>query len=129
MKFFYCIVFIFLGCHANAHSADIVSVLNKHLPPLPENQEVVMISVEYAPNESTPLHQHNAHTYVYILEGTVNMQVKGGEEKTLKAGDTFYESPHDIHVTSKNASATEPAKILVFFIKTKNEPATIMLHQ
>jgi quercetin dioxygenase-like cupin family protein len=70
-------------------------------------------------------HRHNAHVFVYVLEGSVVMQVKGGQEVTLKAGETFYEKPDDIHVVSKNASATAPAKILTFFVKDKGAPTTV----
>ena len=102
-------------------------ILNKNLPQLSENQEVVMITVEYAPGESTPPHRHNAHTYVYVLEGTIGMQLEGGEAQTLMPGDTFYELPDDIHLVSRNMSDTQPAKFLVFFIKTRGMPFIEML--
>ena len=85
----------------------------------------LMLTVEYEPGEASAAHRHNANTFVYVLEGTVVMQVQGGEEKTLTAGQTFYETPNDIHSVSKNASATEPAKILVFFIKESGAPASM----
>jgi quercetin dioxygenase-like cupin family protein len=81
--------------------------------------------VEYAPGGSSAEHRHNAHTFVYVLEGAVVMQVKGGKEVTLGPGQTFYESPDDIHTVSKNASKTAPAKFLVFFVKDKGAPATV----
>ena len=71
-----------------------------------------------------PAHRHDANTFVYVLEGTVVMAVKGGEEQTLTVGQSFYENPDDIHTVSRNASATEPAKILVFFVKNTDAPAT-----
>ena len=83
-----------------------------------------MVTVEYAPGESSAEHRHNAQTFVYVLEGSVVMQVKGGEEVTLGPGETFYESPDDIHTVSKNASSTMPAKFLVCFVKQKGAPAT-----
>ena len=76
-----------------------------------------MVTVEYAPGASSAEHRHNAHTFVYVLEGSVTMQVKGGKEVTLGPGQTFYESPEDVHTVSKNASSTKPAKFLVFFVK------------
>ena len=82
-----------------------------------------MVTVEYAPGASSAEHRHNAHTFVYVLEGSVVMQVKGGKEVTLGPGQTFYESPDDIHSVSKNASATKPAKFLVFMVKDKGAPA------
>jgi quercetin dioxygenase-like cupin family protein len=81
--------------------------------------------VEFPPGTSSPVHRHNAHVFVYVLEGSLVMQVKGGQEVTLKAGDTFYEKPDDIHVVSKNASTTAPAKILTFFVKDKGAPVTV----
>src|SRR5688572_10109951 len=78
-------------------------------------KEAMMVTVEYAPGASSPEHRHNAHTFVYVLEGAVVMQVKGGKEVTLGRGQTFYESPDDVHSVSRNASSTSPAKLLVFF--------------
>ena len=89
-----------------------------------EGREAVVLEVEYPPGVASSSHRHNAHTFVYVLEGTVVMAVAGGEEQTLVAGQTFYESPDDIHTVSRNASDTEPAKILVFFIKMKDAPAS-----
>jgi quercetin dioxygenase-like cupin family protein len=88
-------------------------------------KEAMMITVEYAPGASSPEHRHNAHTFVYVLEGDVVMQVKGGKEVTLRPGQTFYESPDDVHTVSRNASSTNRAKILVFFVKQKGAPTTV----
>jgi quercetin dioxygenase-like cupin family protein len=88
-------------------------------------KEGVMLTVEYAPGQSSASHRHNASTFVYVLEGSVVMQVKGGKQMTLGPGETFYESPEDIHVVSKNASDTKPAKILVFFVKDKGAPGSV----
>lgn len=88
------------------------------------NQEIVVVEVEYPPGVASNSHRHNAHTVVYVLEGTVVMQVKGGEKKTLSVGEMFYETPDDIHSVSMNASETEPARILVFFLKEKGAPAS-----
>ena len=84
-----------------------------------------MVVVEYPPGGSSAEHRHNAHTFVYVLEGSVVMQVKGGTQVTLGPGQTFYESPEDIHSVSRNASSTKPAKFLVFFVKSKGAPATV----
>jgi quercetin dioxygenase-like cupin family protein len=83
-----------------------------------------MLTVEYAPGASSTAHRHNASTFVYVLEGSVVMQVKGGKEVTLGPGQTFYESPDDIHTVSRNASTTKPAKFLVFFVKDKGAPSS-----
>jgi quercetin dioxygenase-like cupin family protein len=88
-------------------------------------KEATMLTVEYAPGASSAAHRHNAHTFVYVLEGSVVMQVKGGKEVTLSPGQTFYESPEDVHTVSRNASATKPAKFLVFFVKDKGAPGTV----
>jgi len=88
------------------------------------NQEILVLEVNYEAGNDSPVHRHNAHTVVYVLEGKVIMQVEGGEPQTLAPGDVFYESPDDIHTVSRNASATEPAKILVFFLKGKGAATT-----
>ena len=88
-------------------------------------KEAVMLTVEFAPGASNDVHRHNAHTFVYVLEGSVVMQVKGGKEVTLQPGQTFYESPEDIHTVGRNASSTKPAKFLVFFVKDKGAPALV----
>ncbi len=84
-----------------------------------------MVIVEYPAGVSSPAHRHNAHTFVYVLEGSVVMQVEGGDRVTLEPGQTFYETPDDTHVVSMNASATEPARILVFFVKQQGAPVTV----
>lgn len=99
-------------------------LLTKKLVDLPD-REAVMLTLVYPPGTSSPKHRHNAHTFVYVLEGSVIMQVEGGEKQTLKAGDTFYETPEDVHVVSMNASKTEAAKILVYFIKKEGAPLSV----
>ena len=84
-----------------------------------------MLTVEYAPGASSTPHRHNAQTFVYVLRGSLVMQVKGGKEVTLGPGQTFYESPEDIHMVSRNASSTKPAKFLVFFVKEKGAPGSV----
>jgi quercetin dioxygenase-like cupin family protein len=88
-------------------------------------KEGVMLTVEYAPGASSGKHRHNAHTFVYVLEGAIVMLVEGGEAVTLGPGQTFYESPDDIHLVSKNASDSQPAKFLVFFVKDKGAPPVV----
>ena len=99
-------------------------LLTKDLAGVP-GKEAAMLTVEYAPGQASSPHRHNASTFVYVLEGSVVMQVKGGKALTLSPGETFYESPDDIHVVSKNASDTKPAKILVFFVKQKGAPGSV----
>lgn len=84
-----------------------------------------MITVEYAPGVSEPIHRHNAYVFVYVIEGSVVMQVKGGKEMILNAGQTFYEAPTDVHVIGRNASKTKPAKFVAFLVKDKDAPVHI----
>lgn len=98
-------------------------VLAKDLPEF-AGKEVVISTVEYPAGVASPPHRHDAHTFVYVLEGSVVMQVAGGQPVTLVPGQTFYENPSDVHATSKNASQTAKAKILVFMIKDKGKPGS-----
>jgi quercetin dioxygenase-like cupin family protein len=109
---------------AMAQQAKVTPLISKDLPESP-GREVVMITVEHAPGGSSPIHRHNAHAIVYVLEGSVVMQVKGGQQVTLTPGQTFYEGPGDIHLVDRNASTTKPAKFLVFIIKDKGAPVLI----
>jgi quercetin dioxygenase-like cupin family protein len=107
-----------------ADDAKVTPLMSKDLTGM-AGKEGTMVTVEYPPGASSLEHRHNAHTFVYVLEGSVVMQVKGGKEVTLGPGQTFYESPEDIHTVSKNASNTKPAKFLVFFVKDKGAPPTV----
>ena len=98
-------------------------LLTQALPNIP-GKEVGMLTVEYPPGGTSAPHRHNANTFVYMLEGSVIMRVEGGPEVTLHPGDTFYESPTDVHTVSRNASETKPAKFLVIFVKDQGVPAT-----
>jgi len=109
---------------ATAQEAIVKSLMSKDLKDLP-GKEGLMIVVEYPPGATDPIHRHNAHAFVYVLEGSVVMQVKGGKEVTLTPGQTFYEGPDDVHVVDRNASKTQPAKFLVFLIKDKGAPALV----
>jgi quercetin dioxygenase-like cupin family protein len=88
-------------------------------------KEGLMITVEYAPGGSSPIHRHNAHAFVYVLEGSIVMQVKSGKEVTLTPGQTFHEDLNDVHVVSRNASTTAPAKFLVVLVKDKGAPVVV----
>jgi quercetin dioxygenase-like cupin family protein len=107
-----------------AQDAQVTPLMSKDLPECP-GKEGLMITVVYPPGASDPIHRHNAHAFVYVLEGTIVMQVKGGKEVTLTPGQSFYEGPNDIHVVGRNASTTKPAKFLVFLVKNKDAPAVI----
>ena len=107
-----------------AQEARVTPLMSKDLTDLP-GKEVLMIKADYPPGGSDPIHRHNAQTFVYVLEGSIVLQVKGGKEVTLKPGDTFYEAPDDVHLVSRNASSTRPAKFIVFLVKDKGAPVLI----
>ena len=95
------------------------------LQDLPKEAEMRIIVVDLAPGESSPPHRHNAHVFVYVLEGEIEMQARGGSLMRLQAGDTFYEAPSDIHQVSRNASDTESARFVVHMLRTVGTPVTI----
>jgi quercetin dioxygenase-like cupin family protein len=105
-----------------AQQAAVTPLMAKELPDLP-GKEALMLLVEYPPGSSDPVHRHNADAFVYVLEGSVLMQVKGGKPMTLTAGQTFYEGPDDVHVVGRNASTTKPAKFVVVLVKRQGAPA------
>jgi quercetin dioxygenase-like cupin family protein len=107
-----------------APSAKVTPLLTKPLAGI-DGKEGLMVVVEYPPGVASAAHRHNANTFVYVLEGSVVMQVAGGPEVTLTAGQTFYESPSDVHTVSRNASNTKPAKILVLLVKDVGAPVTL----
>jgi quercetin dioxygenase-like cupin family protein len=107
-----------------ADEAKVVPLMSKDLAEYP-GKEVLMITVEHAPGGSSSIHRHNAHAFVYVMEGSVVMQLKGGDEVTLTPGQTFYEGPDDVHLVDRNASSTKPAKFLVLLIKNKGAPALV----
>jgi quercetin dioxygenase-like cupin family protein len=107
-----------------AQEAKVTEVLSKDLSNIP-GKEVVMLTVVYPPGSSDPVHRHNAHGFIYVLEGSIVMQVRGGKEVTLTPGQTFYEGPDDVHVVGRNASKTLPAKFVVFLVKDKGAPVLI----
>lgn len=104
--------------------AKVTPLMSKDLTDVP-GKEGVMITVEYPPGWSDPIHRHNADAFVYVLEGSVVMQVRGGKEVTLTPGQTFFEGPSDVHVVGRNASKTRPAKFVVFLVKEKGAPVLI----
>jgi len=109
---------------ATAQDPKVTSLISKDLTESP-GREALMITVEHAPGGSSAIHRHNAHAFVYVLEGSVVMQLKGGQQVTLIPGQTLYEGPDDVHLVDRNASRTEPAKFLVFLIKNKGAPALV----
>ena len=107
-----------------AQQAKVTELMSKDLTTLP-GKEGLMVTVEYPPGSSDPIHRHNAYGFIYVLEGSIVMQVRGGKEMTLTPGQTFYEGPDDVHVVGRNASETKPAKFVVFFVKDKGAPVLV----
>jgi quercetin dioxygenase-like cupin family protein len=107
-----------------AQEAVVTPLMTKELPDMP-GKEALMITVEYPPGSSDPVHRHNADAFVYVLEGSIVMQVKGGKPVTLTPGQTFYEGPGDIHVVGRNASSTKPARFLVLLLKKQGAPVLV----
>ena len=107
-----------------AQEAKVTPLMSKDLACCP-GEEGLMITVEYPPGNVDPIHRHNAHAFVYVLEGSIVMQVRGGKEVTLTPGQTFYEGPDDVHTVGRNASKTKPAKFVVFFVKNKGAPILV----
>ena len=119
---------LLLGClmsmGAAPKEAVVAEVMSKDLPDLP-GKEGLMITVTYPPGSTDPIHRHNAHAFIYVLEGSIVMQVRGGKEVTLTPGQSFYEGPTDVHVVGRNASQTKSAKFVAFFIKDKGAPVLV----
>src|SRR4029077_16619816 len=121
-------VILVLACLATgslvAQEAKVTQIMSKDLTNLP-GKEGLMITVEYPPGSSDPIHRHNANAFVYVLEGSTVMQVRGGKEVTFTPGQTFYEGPDDVPVVGRNASKTKPAKFVVFLVKDKGAPVVV----
>src|SRR5437016_13066164 len=107
-----------------AQEAKVTELMSKDLTEFP-GKEGLMITVEYPPGSVDPIHRHNAHGFIYVLEGSIVMQVRGGKEVALTPGQTFYEGPNDVHVVGRNASQTKPAKFVVFLVKDKGAPVVV----
>jgi quercetin dioxygenase-like cupin family protein len=107
-----------------AQQVKVKPLMSKDLTNIP-GKEVLMITVEYAPGGSDPVHRHNAQGFIYVLEGSVVMQLEGGKPTILTPGQTFYEGPDDIHVVGRNASNSKPAKFLAFLVKDKGAPSLV----
>jgi quercetin dioxygenase-like cupin family protein len=123
-KFVAAVLLSLVTSTAMAQEAKVTSLMSKELAENP-GKEVLMITVEYPPGSVDPVHRHNAQAFVYVLEGSIVMQLKGGNEVTLTPGQTFYEGPDDVHVVGRNASLTKPAKFLVVLIKDKGAPVLV----
>ena len=106
------------------HGPELAMLMNKDLQEIP-GKEVIMLTVNYKPGEVETPHKHEAHCFVYVLEGDIVMAVKGGKEQALRAGQSFYEGPNDIHTIGRNASKTKPSKFLVLILKDKSKPAVM----
>ena len=124
MHRFLLVITLLLGFTAPAAAQEppkVTTLFSRDLSDISGKEGTILI-VEYPPGGADPVHRHNANAFVYVLEGSVIMQVKGSEPVTLHPGQTFYEGPDDIHVVGRNASKTEPAKFIVVFVKNKGAP-------
>jgi quercetin dioxygenase-like cupin family protein len=123
IKLLFCLAWLVPGCLI-AQEAKVTEVLSKDLSNI-HGKEGLMITVEYPPGASDPVHRHNAHGFIYVLEGSIVIQVRGRKEVTLTPGRGFYEGPDDVHVVGRNASQTKRAKFVVFLVKDKGAPVLI----
>jgi quercetin dioxygenase-like cupin family protein len=114
-----------IACPLLAQAAEVTTLMSKDLRDYCPGKEGVMIIVDYAPGWSDPIHRHNAYAFVYVLEGSVLMKLKGEKEVRLTPGQTFFEGPNDVHVIGRDASSTKPAKFLVFLVKNKGAPVLV----
>lgn len=129
------LLLLLVATGANAHLTENVNIpativqplLSEVLTDYPD-KEALMLSVVYPPGGSDPVHRHDAIVFVYVLEGSIIMGVEGKEPVTLTAGQTFSEKPDDVHTLGRNASDTEPAKFLVFFVKDRDKAPVILVH-
>jgi quercetin dioxygenase-like cupin family protein len=115
------------GLAATTHGPQVNTLLTKKLPEA-RGKEIEVITVNYAPGAVDEIHRHDAHAVVYVLEGEVEMQVRGGTLQRLGPGQVFYESPEDVHTVSRNASKMKPAKFVVFFVKNEGAPILTPVH-
>ena len=116
------------GGRLTAQQAEVTPLMTKELPDIP-GKEALMITVVYPPGPGDPVHRHNAHAFIYVLEGSVVMQLKGGKPVTVAAGETFYEGPDDIHTVGRSASSSKPAKLLVLLVKNKGAPVVVPVNE
>ena len=119
-----CLATFLMLAAASADAADVKELFAIDLPDYP-GKESRMLEVSYPPGAQDVVHRHDAHAFVYVLEGQIVMQLKGKPAVTLKAGQTFYEGPTDVHVVGRNASNTEPARFVVVLLKTKGAPILV----
>ena len=108
----------------SAPPADVKEIMTKPFPDIP-GKEGLMLLVTYPPGSADVIHRHDAHAFVYVLEGSIVMQLRGAEPVTLKAGETFYEGPNDVHIVGRNASDSKPAKFVVFLVKNQGVPVVL----
>jgi quercetin dioxygenase-like cupin family protein len=123
-KIFMVVLLFLMAGTLMAQEAKVTPLMSKVLTDI-SGKEGLLITVEYPPGGSDPIHRHNAHAFLYVLEGSVVMQVKGGKQVTLTPGQTFYEGSNDVHIVGRNASSTQPAKFLVFLVKDNGAPVLV----
>jgi quercetin dioxygenase-like cupin family protein len=117
-----------IGVPLSAQQTKVTPLMTKELADIP-GKEALMIAVEYPPGASDPVHRHNAHAFIYVLEGSAVMQLKGAKQVTVTAGQTFYEGPDDVHLVGRSASSTRPAKLLVLLVKNTGAPVVVPVNE
>lgn len=110
-----------------APHAAVTRLMRKDITEMP-GKEMVMITVEYPPGSADPVHRHDAYAFVYVLEGSIIMKVRGGKQVTLGPGQIFYEGPNDVHTVGRNASKTKPAKFVAVLLKNTGAPLLLPAH-
>src|SRR5215470_9377466 len=115
---------VLMSSGLQGQEAKLTDLMSKDLTNLPGKEGLMMI-VDYPPGSVDPIHRHNANAFIYVLEGSIVMQVRGGKEVTLTPGQTFYEGPDDVHVVGRNASKTKPAKFVLVMVKNKGAPVLV----
>jgi quercetin dioxygenase-like cupin family protein len=103
---------------------DVKEIMSKPLTGIP-GKEGLVLTVTYPPGGADEIHRHDAHAFVYVLEGSVVIQLRSGEPVTLKPGEGFYEGPNDVHIVGRNPSDSQPAKFVVFLVKNQGAPVFI----
>jgi quercetin dioxygenase-like cupin family protein len=110
---------------AQPAAPGVQQILSQPLSDLP-GREVRMSLLDRAPQASSPPHRHPGHhTFGYVIEGSYEFAIDRQPPRLLKAGDTFYEPPGAVHSTSRNPSADQRLKILVFMVAEQKNPSTV----
>jgi quercetin dioxygenase-like cupin family protein len=109
----------------DAPSSQVSGIINQPLSTDLEAWSVKVVNVVYPPGGASQPHRHPAEIFAYVESGAVVAQIEDGEEITYTAGQLYYEPPMVLHRVSRNASATEPAKVVAFVLIEDGKPVVI----